>query len=345
MAAARKPRLQQRTVRRQRKERKADRYCEQAEQEHLLASGRRHAPALGDRQRQEHRPAHHHAEMDRQRQAAAGKARQRVGVGVAEQQDALEEHHRHRPDRGRAAEARQHDLGEHRLHGKQQCRAEEDRRGIDGDDPVSWRGAVASGASFGFSYSLRCRSLRFDQRGDLCKLAKRKTNCNGEAQGCGSVHSGCIQLPARCACSGLRGTRPTRVALQGGGAVPRAVAVDRRERLAAMPSAGKFQTYLTNSQSNLFRTARRHVRPSPCRRTSQPCGRCAQGTQGASDSNRMIRSARGRRRSSGRAVVAIDDPVARAQAHRATAAGRPPSAPAPSPAPSTADRDARPAGR
>ena len=65
--------------------------------------------------------------MDRARRSPA-EARQRVRIGIAEQQDALKEHHRHRPYRGRAAEARQDDLREHRLHGEQQ-RCREERRG------------------------------------------------------------------------------------------------------------------------------------------------------------------------------------------------------------------------
>ena len=67
----------------------------------------------------------------------AGQVRRRlvdeqVGVEVAGQQRRLEEEHRHRPHRRRAAEHRQHHLGEHRLDGEQQERGEE---GGDGERP------------------------------------------------------------------------------------------------------------------------------------------------------------------------------------------------------------------
>jgi len=66
--------------------------------------------------------------MDDDRRAARRVAREPVGVGIARQQRALEEHDRHRPYRRRAAQARQHHLGEHRLHHEQQRGADEDGR-------------------------------------------------------------------------------------------------------------------------------------------------------------------------------------------------------------------------
>ena len=51
-------------------------------------------------------------------------------VAVAGEQHGLEEHHRDRPDAGRAAELRQHHLGEHRLNAEQQKGGKEDRRSI-----------------------------------------------------------------------------------------------------------------------------------------------------------------------------------------------------------------------
>ena len=55
---------------------------------------------------------------------------QQMRVAVAGQQRGLEEEHRHRPHRRRAAEHRQHHLGEHRLDGEQQQRRQERRRRV-----------------------------------------------------------------------------------------------------------------------------------------------------------------------------------------------------------------------
>ena len=114
----------------EREERQPDRDREQAEQPERLAR----PPAGG--------PIRCAIESGRKKQAAtitarwmmteraAGRvARQQVGIGVAAQQRGLEEHHRHRPHRRRAAEPRQHHLGEHRLHREQQRGADKDRDG------------------------------------------------------------------------------------------------------------------------------------------------------------------------------------------------------------------------
>jgi hypothetical protein len=126
--------LQQWPVGGQREEGKADRNTEQAEQEQLLAVGRRQAPALGNGNREKNGSAQHHREVDEQSERTAYKAGQNIGIGVTEQQNALKEYHGHRPYRWRAAKPRQHHLREHGLHGEQQRRAEEDRRGIDRND-------------------------------------------------------------------------------------------------------------------------------------------------------------------------------------------------------------------
>ena len=57
-----------------------------------------------------------------------------VRVGVPAQQRNLEEQHAGRPDRRGPPEPRQDPLADHRLHEKQQKRAEERRRRIDQQD-------------------------------------------------------------------------------------------------------------------------------------------------------------------------------------------------------------------
>ena len=142
MAGANEPGLQQRIVGRQRKERQPDRDREQAEQPERVARGRRLAPPACDRQRQRQQRDHQQHQMDRHRQHAAFELHQIMRIGVAAEQQRLEEHHRHRPHRRRAAEPRQHHLGEQRLHREQQQRADEDGRGVDHQhQPVSAHGS------------------------------------------------------------------------------------------------------------------------------------------------------------------------------------------------------------
>ena len=128
MAGAREPGLQQRPVGRECKERQPDRDREQTEQPQRLARLRRRTEALRDVQRQHEAGEHIHRDVDEQRVPPGRKARDQMRVGIARQQGGLEEHQRNRPDRGGAAELRQHHLGEHRLHGEQQRRADEDGR-------------------------------------------------------------------------------------------------------------------------------------------------------------------------------------------------------------------------
>ena len=127
MAGAREPCLQQRTVGGQREERQSDRDREQPEQPQRLALRGRPAPAASDRQRQRKGRDDHERHMDDDRQAARQMTGQEVRIGIAGEQRGLEEHHGHRPHLRRAAEARQHHLGEQRLHRKQQGGREEDR--------------------------------------------------------------------------------------------------------------------------------------------------------------------------------------------------------------------------
>ncbi len=143
MAGANEPGLQQRIVRRQREERQPDRDREQAEQPERIARRRRLAPAARDRQRQRQYGDRQQQQMHRDRNHAVAELHQIMRVGIAAEQQRLKEHHRHRPHRRRAAEPRQHHLGEQRLHRKQQQRAGKDGGGIDDQDqPVAGIGRL-----------------------------------------------------------------------------------------------------------------------------------------------------------------------------------------------------------
>ena len=131
MVGAREPCLQQRRVGRQCEEGRSDRDREQAEQPECFALHRRTAPVRRDGQRQPEAGDHQQGEMDHHRAAAGRKLGQRMGIAVAGEQRSLEEHHGHRPHRRCTAEPRQHQLGEHRLHRKQQCRAQKNGCGKD----------------------------------------------------------------------------------------------------------------------------------------------------------------------------------------------------------------------
>jgi hypothetical protein len=131
VAGADEPGLQQRIVGGKRKERQPDRDGKQAEQPDGITRGRRIAPAGRDRQRQRRHRHDQQEDMDRNGNDAFFDPHQDMRVGIAGQEQRLEKHHRHRPHRGRAAEPRQHHLGEQRLHREQEQRAQEDRGGID----------------------------------------------------------------------------------------------------------------------------------------------------------------------------------------------------------------------
>ena len=88
---------------------------------------RRRAKSVRNADRQRHGRRGQDAEMDQRADAERQEADQQMGIGVAGEQRRLEEHHRHRPDGRRAAEPRQHHLGEHRLHREQEQRRQEQR--------------------------------------------------------------------------------------------------------------------------------------------------------------------------------------------------------------------------
>ena len=131
MAGAHEPGLQQRIIGGERKERQADRDGEQPQQPERVTRGRRLAPGARDRERQGRIATHQQHQMHRDRNGAVLDLHQEMRVGVTGEQQRLEKHHRHRPHRRRAAEPRQHHLGEQRLHREQQKRADEDRSRID----------------------------------------------------------------------------------------------------------------------------------------------------------------------------------------------------------------------
>ena len=122
VAAGGEPALQQRRARRQRGERQADRGREQADQPQPDAARRRRAKPCAMPIGRVSAASGKHAEMDQRALPDLERAREQMRIGIADQQRGLEEHHRDRPHRGRAAEPRQHHLGEHRLHGEQQQR-------------------------------------------------------------------------------------------------------------------------------------------------------------------------------------------------------------------------------
>ncbi len=132
MAGARKPCLQQRRVGRDGDERQPDRHGEEPELPQIGLTRRRLAPGCrqteGERH-QERRQAD--ADMDHARHRRRHPRNQDVGVAVAREQRRLEEEDGDRPHRRRAAEHRQHHLGEHGLHGEQQQRGQERGRRVD----------------------------------------------------------------------------------------------------------------------------------------------------------------------------------------------------------------------
>ena len=121
---------------------------------------RRRARAQVERQGQRSQGQQHgdvHADLRRARQQAG----QRMGVGVAEQQDGLEEHHAGAPHRRRAAEARQHHLGDHRLDHEHQAGAEEQRGGERGEG--QWR-AWQSGRARGWHSAMSPPIVQTDRK-------------------------------------------------------------------------------------------------------------------------------------------------------------------------------------
>ena len=129
MVGAREPALQQRRCRRDREERRADADRQPADQpQHRNAIGRRRR--AGQIKRQKRRGGEQHGAMDQRLRAPLEPRRQQMRVEIAAQQRRLEKAHAGVPHARRPAEARQHHLGDHRLHEEQQACAEKQRSGI-----------------------------------------------------------------------------------------------------------------------------------------------------------------------------------------------------------------------
>ena len=128
MIGAHEPRLHERPIGGESKERQPDRGRKQAEEPERLAAGRRLAPSAGEVKRQRETRNQQDREMNEDGASSRREARQQVGIGIAGKQRRLEEHHRDRPDSGSTPQPWQHHLGEHRLDRKQQCGTDEDGR-------------------------------------------------------------------------------------------------------------------------------------------------------------------------------------------------------------------------
>src|SRR5258708_3572363 len=115
MVGAHEPRLHERPIGGESKERQPDRSRKQAEKPERLAARRRLAPSAGEVKRQRETRNQQHREMNEDGAPCWREARQQVGIGIAGKQRRLEEHHRDRPDSGGPAQPWQHHLGEHRL--------------------------------------------------------------------------------------------------------------------------------------------------------------------------------------------------------------------------------------
>ncbi len=161
MAGACEPGLQQRAVGREREERQPDRYRKQRQQPERLARLRRRPEMVCDVQRQEEAGNDIHRDMDDERRPPGRKPRDEMRVCVARQQCGLEEHQRDRPDRGGAAQLRQHHLGEHRLHCKQQRCTDED-----GCDERRQQSAVRRGLCRGPGVGRRMRGHAIEHGAD-----------------------------------------------------------------------------------------------------------------------------------------------------------------------------------
>ena len=140
MIGAHEPRLHERPIGGESKERQPDRGCKQAEEPERLAAGRRLAPSAGEVKRQRETRNQQHREMNEDGASSRREARQQVGIGIAGKQRRLEEHHRDRPDSGSAAQPWQHHLGEHRLDRKQQRGTHQDGREKGSQQQIVGRG-------------------------------------------------------------------------------------------------------------------------------------------------------------------------------------------------------------
>ena len=143
----------------------------------------------------------HDRQMDDDRRPARGVAREQVRIGIACEQRGLEKHDRHRPHRRRAAEARQHHLGEHRLHHEQERRRSRKWR---------WRRSPAA--------KRPCRTLRSIRRPIACCRwsADRRSPCPslirlqrpGEIAGSRDGNDGGIRWTGACSPRRENSARP-----------------------------------------------------------------------------------------------------------------------------------------
>src|SRR5262249_34895156 len=103
MVGAHEPRLHQRPIGGQSKERPPDRGGKQAEKPKRLAAWRRLIPSLGEVKRQRETSNQQNREMNENGASPWREARQQMRIGIAGKQRRLEKHHRDRPDGGSAA--------------------------------------------------------------------------------------------------------------------------------------------------------------------------------------------------------------------------------------------------
>ena len=140
----RKPVLQQRRGRGEREERQADGPCQGPQ-----GPPSRVGPAgLSDvnRQRQHDAGGNEHAGVHGPLPSRRDAAAQRVRVEISEQEHGLKEDHAGAPDRGAAAEHRQQDLADQRLHDEQQRCGSENRQREETPDRHSQKHYRRSGA-------------------------------------------------------------------------------------------------------------------------------------------------------------------------------------------------------
>ena len=124
---AREPGLQERRVRRHRKERQSNACCQYADQPQIGIAGRGFGSERGQAERQAQRRDRHQSQVNEGRLPGWAIAVEQMRVAITAEQHGLEEHHRYRPNRGGTAKLRQHHLGEDRLYREQQQRGHKQR--------------------------------------------------------------------------------------------------------------------------------------------------------------------------------------------------------------------------
>jgi hypothetical protein len=134
MAGAHEPGLQQRIAGSQCEKWQTDRNREETEKPKRgnVGHGWR-APALCDSKRERQRGQEQKRNMNCDRHIALPQGCEHMCVGIAGEQHRLKKDQCNGPHRWRAAQTRQHHAREHRLHAKQQQRAQENRGGVDGE--------------------------------------------------------------------------------------------------------------------------------------------------------------------------------------------------------------------